>query len=293
MLRKILLIIIICISSSNIFADEISSEKFQKLLSLHELKRAPGPYDWMATQNESGQTYEDFINSSPIRPDDTRKYLYLTLLGQFDEKRKEIIDKTAKYLEDYFGIQVKFTDPVSLAVIPLDFERQHPQTGDRQILTSYVLEEILIPNLPKDAVNSTAFSSVDLWPGVGWNFVYGQASIDDRVGVWSIYRNGDPNKSAKDYQICLLRTVKSGVHEIGHMFGLHHCPFYECLMNGSNHREETDRTPMWLCPICLRKLSWSLNLDPVERYKRLKDTSEELGFEKESQFFRKSLNILK
>jgi len=28
-------------------------------------------------------------------------------------------------------------------------------------------------------------------------------------------------------------------HEIGHMFGIHHCVHFSCLLNGSNHLEES------------------------------------------------------
>ena len=38
-----------------------------------------------------------------------------------------------------------------------------------------------------------AITAFDLWPGPGWNFVFGQASLTERVGVWSMARNGDPD----------------------------------------------------------------------------------------------------
>ena len=43
-------------------------------------------------------------------------------------------------------------------------------------------------------------------------------------------------------------------HEIGHMFGVKHCVYYNCAMNGSNHLQESDRRTEHLCPVCLRKL---------------------------------------
>ena len=38
-------------------------------------------------------------------------------------------------------------------------------------------------------------TALDLWPGPGWNFVFGQVSLRERVGVWSMARNGDPDES--------------------------------------------------------------------------------------------------
>lgn len=40
-------------------------------------------------------------------------------------------------------------------------------------------------------------------------------------------------------------------------------------MNGVNSLPELDRSPIWLCPVCLRKLQWNLKLDLRDRYRRL------------------------
>ncbi|MCA9401967.1 MAG: hypothetical protein KC713_10085, partial [Candidatus Omnitrophica bacterium] len=207
--------------------DALSAEDaYISLLSLHQTKRPPGPYDWMAMHAEAGQGFEDFIKSHPLVPDETRKIIYITLLGDFDATQQSIIEQTARFIEVYFQQPVKFAEAIPLSNIPAHARRLHPQTKDPQILSSYVIEEVLIPTLPNDAFCYIAFTSSDLWPGEGWNFVFGQASIEDRVGVWSIYRNGDPKTSEEARKVCLMRTIKTGTHEIGHMFGLHHCIFY-------------------------------------------------------------------
>ncbi|XP_037665616.1 archaemetzincin-2 isoform X4 [Choloepus didactylus] len=69
--------------------------------------------------------------------------------------------------------------------------------------------------------------------------------------------------------ILLLRSCKTLSHELGHIFGLRHCQWLSCLMQGSNHLEEADRRPLNLCPICLRKLQCALGFSIVERYKVL------------------------
>jgi archaemetzincin len=53
------------------------------------------------------------------------------------------------------------------------------------------------------------------------------------------------------------------------MFGMEHCIHYECVMNGSNHLVETDRRPMNLCPVCLRKLFHAVGFAPGPRYREL------------------------
>lgn len=265
---------------------------FEELIPLHEIKKPPGPYDWMAAHPESGQTFGAYIRSRPVKPDKKRNIIYITLLGDFDPARQKVVEQTARYMEAFFDLPVKFADPISLSVIPNKARRVHSVTGDRQILTSYVIDKVLKSRMPRDAICFIAFTSSDLWPGEGWNFVFGQASIVDRVGVWSIYRNGDPNKGKEVFRLCLKRTIKTGTHEIGHMFSMHHCIFYECAMNGSNHRKESDERPLWLCPICLRKLFWALDFDLLKRYKNLGKISEEFGFETEKVFFEKSIQVL-
>jgi predicted Zn-dependent protease len=80
----------------------------------------------------------------------------------------------------------------------------------------------------------------DLWPGKGWDFVFGQANLRKRVGVWSIYRNGDPAAGEAAYRLCLRRTLATATHETGHILTMKHCTAYACLMNGSNHQAERD-----------------------------------------------------
>jgi hypothetical protein len=37
------------------------------------------------------------------------------------------------------------------------------------------------------------------------------------------------------------------------LISLEHCIFFRCIMNGSNHLDESDARPMFFCPVCLRK----------------------------------------
>jgi archaemetzincin len=49
-------------------------------------------------------------------------------------------------------------------------------------------------------------------------------------------------------------------------------------MNGSNHLGELDSRPLHLCPVCLRKLQWSVGFDAVMRDERLLSVVEEAGW---------------
>ena len=64
-----------------------------------------------------------------------------------------------------------------------------------------------------------------------------------------------------------MAVLQTLTHEIGHIFGLRHCQWLACLMQGSNHLEEADRRPLDLCPICLRKLQNAVGFQLRDRYK--------------------------
>ena len=85
----------------------------------------------------------------------------------------------------------------------------------------------------------------DLYPGPNWNYVFGWANYKARTGVFSFGRydpnffgmNGRINKEESAHTL-LRNACYVMVHEIGHMFGIIHCTYYECLMNGFNSEEE-------------------------------------------------------
>lgn len=265
---------------------------FERLLPLHERLPPAQPGEWLAEHDEPGQTYRDYLLSRPVRPTAARRTLYVQPLGEFTATQRKIIDRTAEYMEIYFGLPVTVQEPIGLEAIPASAQRKHPRWGMPQVLTTYVLEKVLYPTLPDDAMARIAFTTSDLWPGEGWNFVFGQASLNRRVGVWSIYRNGDPEAGDDAYRLCLLRTIKIATHETGHMFSMQHCIFFRCNMAGANHQAEADRHPLWLCPVCLAKLCWATGVEPADRFRRLTEFCERQGFEKEQAFFRRSLEAI-
>ena len=58
-------------------------------------------------------------------------------------------------------------------------------------------------------------------------------------------------------------------HELGHIFGMKHCTYYKCIMNGSNYLEESNKKPWYLWWICLRKLYKIIGFDLLKRYQSL------------------------
>lgn len=60
-------------------------------------------------------------------------------------------------------------------------------------------------------------------------------------------------------------------HELCHTLGLKHCYYFRCAMNESASIEEASAQPLFLCPVCLRKLKKMLRFDIFKRYALLKD----------------------
>ena len=267
--------------------------KFVKLLPLHTKLGKPEPGDWLDKHFELGQTYRQYLGSRPVRADSQRSVIYVQPLGDFSPSEKKIIDQATEFLGVYCQLPVKTRDGLSLDVIPQTARRTPGGKRSEQILSTYVLDEVLKPRLPKDAVALIAFTATDLWPGEGWNFVFGQASLGDRVGVWSIHRYGNPADGDDAFRQCLLRTLKTATHETGHMFSIPHCTFYECNMCGSNHLPEADRRPLEPCPSCLAKLCYATGADPVKRFQNLIEFHKTHGLKAEQEFCEKSLATLK
>ncbi len=263
-----------------------------KLTPLHKKLGKPRPGDWLARFKEPGQTFDEYLRCRPVLPRGKRRTIYVQPLGDLTKTQRKVITLTGQFMGLYFNLPVKIKKDLPLRLIPDKARRTHPTWGDRQILSTHVLDKVLKPRLPGDAAVYIALTASDLWPGKGWNFVFGQASLVDRVGVWSIYRNGDPDKSDKAFRLCLLRTMKTATHETGHMFSMLHCIACECNMCGSNSRTESDRRPLALCPQCLAKVCWATGTDPLERFKALTKFCTKHKLKAEADFYDKCIKVL-
>ncbi len=259
----------------------------EKIASLHQKKRPPEPDDWLASHPERGQTFEQYRRSNPNRPTKIRTTLYVQPIGEFTAAQNKLVEETAELLSRFYHVRTKVLGRIGLEVIPAEARRVSRGDGT-QILTTYVLEGLLKPRRPRDAVAVLGLTTADLWPGQGWNFVFGQASLSERVGVWSLARYGNLDGTAEEVRQFRLRMFKVAVHETGHMFGIAHCTTYECGMNGSNHLGEMDSRPFSFCPECVQKVWWACHADPRKRYRLLADFAKRQGLEVEAAFWEKS-----
>jgi len=256
---------------------------------------APSAIDWLAAHAEPGQTFEQFAASTPNRPDAQRGAIYLQPLGEFPASQSPSLGTLRECAAAYFQMEVKTLAPMAVDTNKVS-TRVHPATKKRQLLAPDVMA-LLKQELPADAFCLLGITMEDLYPEPSWNFVFGQASLRERVGVYSFARY-DPvffgQARPDDYQTLLLRrSCKVLVHETAHMFGLQHCVYFDCVINGSNNLRESDRRPLRLCPVCLRKLQYSAGFDVIKRYEALERFYLAAGFGDEVRWARKRLGKLK
>jgi archaemetzincin len=71
--------------------------------------------------------------------------------------------------------------------------------------------------------------------------------------------NSTASKSTVDPRSTfLLRLCQTAAHELGHCFGLDHCMYKACVMQGTASVAEDMRQPPYLCPVCDTKIAWAI-----------------------------------
>jgi archaemetzincin len=250
--------------------DEATTRLLQPDADFPPLER-PRPGDWLDEHEEAGQTFIDYAESHPNRPTAERHIIYLLPIGDFPAEASPPLAALRDYAAAYFQLEVRILP----AVMPAAGEfspRENRHTHRRQVLTADI-RKYLAAHLPPDAFCLLGVTMADLYPAPSWNYVFGEASLSERVGVYSFARY-DPAFFGEERgpgwrRLILERACKVLVHETGHMFGLPHCIYFHCVMNGSNSLDEADRQGHQLCPVCLRKLHWNAQFDAVQRYRDL------------------------
>lgn len=225
-----------------------------KQIKSNDVKLAEPVYgDWLFSHKEKGQTFEQYFISKHIVPTKEVNIIYIRPIGNFNSLQKKQIKLANEYLEIYFQLKTKILEPISNDVVPNSSRRM--MDGHEQLLAGYLLNDILKEEKPLNSIALMGLSELDLYPRPEWNYVFGLASYHDKVGVSSIYRLQDGELTSENFNLCLSRLLKISSHEIGHMFGLHHCVTANCVMNGTNSMIETDEHSIRLCSVCQRKLN--------------------------------------
>jgi archaemetzincin len=97
-------------------------------------------------------------------------------------------------------------------------------------------------------------TDVDLFIPV-LTFVFGEAQVDGPAAVVSTARlRLTYNERPAPPTLLEVRLLKECLHELGHTFGLVHCPDGTCLMSRSNSILEVDQKRVAFCRDCRQRL---------------------------------------
>jgi len=99
-------------------------------------------------------------------------------------------------------------------------------------------------------------ADVDLY-APGLNFIFGQADVLSGTTIISLCRlRQEYYGLPPDRDLFLVRAAKEIIHELGHTFGLSHCPDSKCIMHFSNSLADTDWKEANFCPKCCPKMEF-------------------------------------
>lgn len=227
---------------------------------LFELKRAPDQGDWLAGKgaaDRKGQTFEEWNARCHRRPQlgDAVQLVPIAMEGQPGAPTADVPD--AAWFADcvrsfFFGVRVEVLPAVAADVILGEVTHRESQEYGAQLYTQDVhrwLSRLRERSGDKNVFATVAYTLLDLYPGNYSEYVYGQGNPALGTGVLSLARYLYVG------QLFLRqRCFRVMCHEMGHLFGLRHCIWYECIMGGSSGAWESDRQPLHACPVCLAKL---------------------------------------
>jgi archaemetzincin len=224
----------------------------------------PKPGDWLSVCPEPGRTYAEYVRTAQNTKSATRDTIYLLPVGHMDLETRRTVRLMAEFAHVFFDSRVTLLPPAKLP--------QEAYVRRRGQYDAAVILNRMAYHVPDDALALVAITSADLYSGQ-LEFAFGLASLSRRVAIESLHRYGTPGTPE-----FTRRALKSFAHETGHVFGIRHCIFYRCCMNGSNSLAESDGQPLHYCPLCHDKLRHALGFDPEKRFDALAAFYEIMGF---------------
>jgi len=224
----------------------------------------PKPGEWLSVCPEPGRTYAEYVRTAHNLKSATRDTIYLLPVGHMDPETRRTVRLMAEFARVFFDSQVTLLPPARLP--------QEAYARRRGQYDAAVILNRMARHVPDDALALVAVTSADLYSGE-LEFAFGLASLGRRVAIDSLHHYGTPGTPE-----FTRRALKNFAHETGHVFGIRHCIFYRCCMNGSNSLAESDGQPLHYCPLCHDKLRHALGFDPERRFDALAALYETIGF---------------
>lgn len=174
-----------------------------------------------------------------MEPGEKTRAIYFRPVGVINE---QMLQWLLKGIGGYLNIATKAMKP--LAIPEGSFERNRNQYNSTKILKE-ILKEV-----PEDATKVLGLTERDLCIPI-LTFVFGEAQLSGTVSIVSFCRlRQEFYGIAPDENLFRERAHKECLHELGHTFGLIHCPDSECVMYLSNSVVDVDRKKRTYCRSC-------------------------------------------
>lgn len=165
--------------------------------------------------------------------------IMLISFGYFEKELLEII------VDD---VEREFSVPVKTREGYLDLSDYYDPTR-KQYNGNELLKEIE-SRFATETSKTLGIFNVDLYIPI-LTYIFGQAFLNGRSGIASIYRLSNERYGIKkDQTIFIDRIRKEVIHELGHTFGLIHCSNPTCVMRSSTYVEDIDQKKHFLCSKC-------------------------------------------
>jgi archaemetzincin len=157
--------------------------------------------------------------------------------------RDDLTRRLAAALERDFRVPVRLRTPWFDPEAAFDPSRgQYRATG--------ILKALLDDPQASPSERVLGVTSVDLFAPV-LTYVFGEAQLDGRAAVVSCHRlRAEAYGLPPDPERLYDRLHKEAMHELGHTYGLLHCPNPRCVMRASTYAEEIELKTAAFCAGC-------------------------------------------
>ena len=140
-----------------------------------------------------------------------------------------------------FGLPCDIAPPAPIPPATYDYDR-------RQYVGHAVLAALATLETPRETERVLGVIDEDCY-APGLNFIFGQAA--GRYAFIALPRLRQSFYSLpEDEPLFRERVLKEAVHELGHTYGLSHCPDRRCVMHFSNSLRDTDVKGASFCQRC-------------------------------------------
>jgi archaemetzincin len=222
----------------------------------YEKLGAPKPGEWRSRFREAPQSFEQYI-AGPVnwtvrtgRPSTSSRWARRAI------RYREMLERMRVHSEAFFGVRAKVLDEA-----PMFEQTFHAERG--QYDSSHLID-LLSKQVPPDALVFIGITDKDLsTPGL--NFVFGEASLQRRCGVYSLTRY-----ETGGLPLFTRRSLELVAHESGHILSIEHCVTYCCVMQGANSLEDPTATRCISARSISAKVLWNTGADRDDAYRRLR-----------------------